>query len=208
MADNESGSQLSVGNESESIPVVGFDEAFRELQESLWRAQIEFHSKNDAGRSGAKLSCLAVARFLRVLDQNPLMAAPFFTIRGALDDLDRGVTAELLNRYASDSVRSRSSQKKHLQIMASACLEFLVDKGEPLDQASARVARLVNKWPGIGNQEISATTVRNWRDTIRAGAPAERRVFSQVIAYIRSCENPEQEVATLLDNGPPGIPKS
>ncbi len=149
MADNESESQLAVGNESENITAVSFDEAFRELQKNLWDAQNAFHEIEDAGRSGAKHACLAVARFLRVLDQNPLMAAPFFTIRGALDDLDKGVTAELLNRDASDSVRSRSSQKKHLQIMASACLEFLVDKGEPLDQASARVARLVNKWPGI-----------------------------------------------------------
>ena len=51
--------------------------------------------------------------------------------------------------------------------LASVCLEVLVEMDEPLETAAVYVARHVNKWPGIGPQEVTGNTIQNWRERER-----------------------------------------
>lgn len=46
---------------------------------SLWYASHTFESEGDGGLEGAKLACRAVARFIGVRHENPVLAAPFLT---------------------------------------------------------------------------------------------------------------------------------
>lgn len=183
-------------------------DAYRELMENLYYAQHQFHSKGDAGREGVRIACQSVVRFLAVSHENPELAAPFLAMRAALIDLEQGIRSELLVEDAADIRRSRSAFKKHFQTLASACLEVLVQNGEGLEQAASMVARYVDKWPGKGNQLISGTTIRNWRDQQRAGSAGERKSFENIYKHMLTCPNPRKEVEKLLRGGPPGVPKS
>ena len=181
--------------------------ANRELLESLYYAFTEFKNKGDGGREGVRLACQAAARFIAVRHENPELAVPFLAIYQALLDFDRGVQTELLSTEPLQ--RSRSGQKAHLKRMASACLEVLVKKGEGLEVAAGRVARAVANWPNIGEQEITSTTIENWREAERCRRPgAARRHFDQLCKHILSLNNPKAEIERLLRDGPPDAPKS
>jgi hypothetical protein len=133
-----------------------------ELLERLYIAFTQFKNKGDGGREGVRLACEAVALFIAVRHENPELAAPLLAMRQALIDFDHGVQTELLTTRPLE--RSRSRQKAHLKRMASACLEVLLGLGEKLPVAKSRVARAVSKWPNIGEQHITATTIKNWRE--------------------------------------------
>ena len=60
-------------------PFKPHQEAYRELMESLWYASDTFENEGDGGQEGAKLACRAVARFIGVRHENPILAAPFLT---------------------------------------------------------------------------------------------------------------------------------
>lgn len=182
--------------------------ALTELMENLWYAQHQFHEKGDAGREGVRIACHAVARFLAVLHVNPELAVPFLATRAALLDLEKGVTNELLSLHSGDTRRSRSASKKHFQAFASALLEVLVELGDPLDTAAAKVARAANNWAGKGSQIIKGTTVRNWRDEQRAGSSDERQSFEAMRKDLLAQPDPRKEVDRFLREGPPGIAKS
>jgi hypothetical protein len=183
-------------------------EAYKELLENLYYAQHEFHGRGDAGREGVRIACQAVVRFLAVGHINPELAAPFLAVRAALEDLENSITHELFDLDSNESRRSRSGQKKHLQAVASVCLEALVGLGDPLEQAASLVARHVGSWPGRGSQIISAKTVQNWRDQQRAGSPAERTPFETMLKDLQTRPGPRKAVMDLLLGGVPGIPKS
>ncbi len=196
-------------NEAEQTPpTVDLETAYKQLLDNLWYAQHEYHLRCDSGREGAKIACRAVAQFLYVLDRNALLAAPFMGIFGALQDLNNNVTSELFAKTKTGATRSRSSLKRHFQVTASACLEVLVQLAVPLDQAAAQVARAADKWPGKGDQRVTATTVRNWRDKARAGTELERRPFNTMCRHMMRDQQPKIIVEQLLRSGPLGIPKS
>ncbi len=178
-----------------------------ELLQSLYYLFTQFKNKGDGGREGVRLACQAAARFIAVRHENPELAVPFLAIYQALLDFDRGVQTELL---ATEPLqRSRSGQKAHLKRVASACLEVLVKKREPLKVAARRVARAVTKWPNIGEQQITATTIENWREAERRQPPGdERSHFDKLCKHILSRDNPKAEIERLLRDGPPDAPKS
>jgi hypothetical protein len=181
--------------------------AYTEFLRSLYYAHVRFKNEGDSGREGARLACHAAARFIAVRHENPELSAPFLAIHQALADFDQGVQAELL--ATEPMKRSRSRQKAHLKRMASACLEVLVKKGVPLKVAGRQVATRVAKWPNIGEQKISATTIENWREAERRRSPgAARSHFDQLCEYILSLKDPVKEAERLLLEGPPDAPKS
>jgi hypothetical protein len=181
--------------------------ANKELLESLYYAFIQFKSKGDSGREGARLACQAVARFIAVRHENPELAAPLLAVHQALLDFDRGVQTELLATEPSE--RSRSGLKAHLKRVASACLEVLVKNGEGLEIAARRVARAVAKWPNIGEQQITGTTIENWREAERGRPPGNaRNHFDKLCEHILSLDDPKAEIERLLRDGPPDAPKS
>jgi len=181
--------------------------ANKELLESLYYAFTQFKNKGDGGREGVRLACQAAARFIAVRHENPELAVPFLAIYQTLLDHDRGVQTELL---ATEPLqRSRSHQKAHLKRMASACLEVLVKKRVPLEVAAGRVARAVAKWPNLGEQQITGTTIENWREAERRHPPGDvRSHFDKLCEHILGLDDPKAEIERLLRDGPPDAPKS
>jgi hypothetical protein len=181
--------------------------AYRELLTSLYYATQIFHEKGDTGREGIIIACHAVAQFIAVRHENPELAAPFLALRAAMLDLQKGRGNPILMTEASDTPRPRSQLKKHMIVTAAACLEALVELNDPLEIAASRVARQASKWPGIGTK-ITANTIKNWRDSQRSSAVDERKSFELISKDLLTRLNPREAVEKLLQDGPPGIPKS
>jgi hypothetical protein len=183
-------------------------DAYRQLLENLYYANEVFKNKGDSGREGIRIACRALAQFIMVRNENPELAAPLMALGSALIDVEKGIKSPILYPEASDGSRSRSSLKKHLITVASVCLEVLVERGDRLDEAATIVARRVANWPGLGDQDVTASTIRNWRDQQR-GLPAdERKSFELMRSDLLSHPDTRGAIEALLRNGPPGIPKS
>jgi len=189
-------------------PKKSLPDAYRELLEGLYYANELFETKEDAGREGIAMACHAVARFIAVTHQPPLLAAPLLSLRGAILDLERGVSNPIINPDAATGRRSRSALKKHASTVAAVCLEVLVELGDPLDEAASRVARQVSNWRVMGDQEVTATTLKNWRNQARGAPVDERAAFDLMRKDLLACSDTRGEIDRLLRNGPPGMPKT
>jgi hypothetical protein len=183
-------------------------EAFREFLEALFYANQVFEDKDDAGREGITIACHAVARFIAVTHQNPLLVAPFLALRMALLDLEKGNSNPILDLRVTLGKQSRSSIKKHVSLIAAACLEALVAEGDPLKKAASRIARHVQHWRGIGAQPVAAKTVMNWREHYKSLPEQERRHFDLIEKDLSGRPDRRARVEQLLRDGPPGIPKT
>src|SRR6266478_3493325 len=132
--------------------------AFREFLDGLLYANHVFEEKDDAGREGIVHACHAVARFIAVTHQTPVLAAPLLALRGALLDLEKVIANPILDTKKPMGKQSRSFIQKQVSVVAAACLDTLVEIGDPLPQAASRVAKHVLKWRGIGDHDITAKT--------------------------------------------------
>jgi hypothetical protein len=182
-------------------------EAFRELLEGLYYANHLFETKEDAGRNGIDTALRAVVHFLWVTGQPPTLAAPLMALRAAIRDLEQGVANPIISPDATAGRRSRSALKKHASTVAAVCLEVLVDLGDPVDEAASRVARLAANWSILRGQQITANTIKNWRNQIRAMQAVERGAFDLMRKDLLE-HGGRQEVERLLSDGPPGMPKT
>jgi hypothetical protein len=163
-------------------PFQELESAYNELLAGLWYASEPFVNEGDGGLEGCKIACQAVARFVAVRHQNPELAAPLLALRAGLQDVERGVTPELFSTEPTLRKRSRSSQRKHLQMLASVALDVLMLLGDAQELAAAKVARAAGKWPGFEPSAVTPVTVKNWRNQILAQSPAERAHFDQLRA--------------------------
>jgi hypothetical protein len=188
-------------------PYQGLEVAYAELLTGLWYAAHLYKTEGDAGREGVRTACHAVGRFIGVRHENPELAAPFLGMRQALVDFENGVQSGLLSR-GEPKERSRSGERAHLHRLASVCLEVLVEMKEPLGVTADLVARHVNRWPGVGPQEVTGTTIQNWRERERREFGPERALFDSLRAALLQTDNPKGEINRLLHGGPPGIPES
>lgn len=189
-------------------PKAALPDAFRELLEGLYYANQLFETKEDAGREGIATACHAVARFIAVTHQPPLLAAPLLALRAAILDLERGVSNPIIDIGAVQGRRSRSSLKKHAIAVAAVCLEVLVELGDPLEEAASRVARQASNWRVMGDQEVTGTTLKNWRNQARGAPAAERAAFDIMRKDLLACSDTRGEIDRLLRSGPPGMPKT
>jgi hypothetical protein len=153
--------------------------AERELLHSLWYAAEVFLKEGDGGIEGCKIACQAVARLIAVRHQNPELAAPFLALRVALQDVERGVRPDLFSTDPALRKRSRSSQRKHLQMLASVALDVLMFLGDTHERAAARVARGVSEWPGFEPAAVTPVTIKNWRNQMLGSAPQEGAHFDR-----------------------------
>ena len=188
-------------------PFKGHRAAYRELLESLWYASETFKNEGDGGLEGAKLACHAVARFIGVRHENPTLAAPFLTIMASFADLERGLDPPLFSNNVKLRERERSSQRKHLQMLAAVALDVLMELGARLEHAALQVALGVQKWPAFGTQTITGKTVCSWRDKVRTQTHPNNRQFQQLRDHILGQPDPKAEIRKLL-NAPPGVPTS
>lgn len=188
-------------------PFQDLEAAYRELLESLWYASQLFENEGDGGLAGAKLACRAVARFIGVRHENPWLASPFLTMMQSFDDLQRGLDPPLFSKNVEPKERERSSQRKHLQMLAVVATEVLRKLGIRSRDAGQQVAAAVQKWPGFSAQAVSSTTIRNWRDQVRRPTDVRNAQFQQLRDHILGQPDPMAEVRGLLRQ-PPGVAAS
>jgi len=187
-------------------PLMDLEAAYRELLESLWYASHMFENEGDGGLEGAKLAGRAVARFIGVRHENPRLAAPFLTIMQSFADLERGLDPPLFSKSVEPKERERTSQRKHLQMLAAVAMEVLMELGTRRKDAAEQVAGAVQKWPSFGAQEITGTTVHNWRNQVRRKRDLRNRQFHELRDHILGQADPGAEIRALLRHGPPGVP--
>jgi hypothetical protein len=189
-------------------PFKGHRAAYRELMESLWYASETFENEGDGGLEGAKLACRAVGRFIAVRHENPRLAAPFLTIMQSFNDLEQGLTPPLFSKNPKPRERERSSQRKHLQMIAAVAMEVLMAQEHSLEDASRQVAAAVQNWPAFRAQTIRSTTIRSWREHVHASTDGRFPQFQQLRDHILGQPSPMAAVRELLRHGPPGVPGS
>ena len=87
-------------------------------------------------------------------------------------------------------------------MLAAAALEVFIKLGDELEPAAAKVARHVNKWPGMAPQDVHSNTVIAWR---KQQHRMKKPQFSRIINAVMSAPNPRAEIEGLLKKGPPGL---
>jgi hypothetical protein len=186
--------------EPASVPL-RFDEV-EELLEKLRQAAWIFEKMEDGRFQGSILACHAVAWFIHQSGGGAELASPFLHIATAFAHLERGGRPRLfLKKTAPARERDRSPERKHMQRLAAAALDVLVELGDPLAQAAATVARHVNSWPTMAAQEVAGATVIAWRKQQRQSKSKEFEILVQ-----RTLAEPEPHatIQNLLRTGPPG----
>jgi hypothetical protein len=170
--------------------------AFRRFVEDMRAAEFVFENEDDV--EGCMIALHAAIRLLAVrhLPTWRVLAE----IHEAFKDLRRGVDPELFSRSAEQRPRSRSGRRKHAQLLAAVCLGWLMDKGDPLDQAARAVARRVNKWAEFSGTDVSHETIRHWRD---AALSDQREQYDRILSELKKDPQARKRIEELLGSGPP-----
>jgi hypothetical protein len=208
------GERMPENSASRSTPP---DDVEKEFAENLRQAAFIFQNEKNGRFQGSILACRAVARFIYQRDGGAELAGPFLQIATAFEELDRGGKPRL---FAKKSVlvkeRERSPERKHIHMLAAAALQVLVrttppssrawaDDSKKRNSAASMVARHVNKWPGMGAQQVTGRTVIAWRDQQRRLSENERKPFDLAVDKILGEADPRKTVDELLRSGPPGL---
>jgi hypothetical protein len=196
------------------------DEVERNFLETLRGAAYIFEKEENGRFQGSILACKAVAGFIYQRKGGAELAAPFMQIAAAFEELERGGKPKLFSKKsAPDRERERSPERRHIHMLAAAALEVMVkleprniksSDAEPSkrDTAAARIARHVNRWPGMAAQQVTGGTIIAWRNHQRSLSKSERKPFDTVVEKILTETNPRKTVDQLLRSGPPGLFKS
>jgi hypothetical protein len=196
---------------------VGPDEIETEFAETLRQAAFVFENEENGRIQGSIFACRAVARFIYQRGGGAELAAPFLQIAMAFEDLERGGKPRLFSKKSvAPKERERSPERRHIHMLAAAALEVLVklssdtsrlwaDDAQKRTSAANKVARHVNKWPGMGRQRVTARTVIGWRNQQRSLSEDARKPFERVVEKILAEPTPQKTVEKLLRSGPPGL---
>jgi hypothetical protein len=144
------------------------DAVEQQFVRDLRAAAYIFQTKKNGRFQGSILACAAVAQFIQRRGGPAEYAAPFMHIAEAFKDLERGGRPRLFSKKtAPEKERERSPERKHFQMLAAAMLEALIKLGNERPIAAEKIARHVNKWPGMGVQTVTGKTVIGWREQQR-----------------------------------------
>jgi len=181
---------------------IGKDYVEQEFAKTLREAAWTFVKEKDGRFHGSIYACQAVARFIYRSGGGAELAAPFLQIAEAFIELERGGQPRLFSKKTvPDKQRERSPERKHIQRLAAAALEVLCSLGDEIGTAADRVARYVNDWPGMAAQQITGSTVINWRKQLNRSN--NKKLENLVKATLKE-PNPRAVVEGLLREGPPG----
>jgi hypothetical protein len=198
----------------------GPDQMEQEFAETLRQAAYIFEKEEDGRFQGSILACKAVARFIHQRGGGAELAGPFLQIAAAFEERKRGGNPRLFSKKsAPEKERERSPERKHIHMLAAAVLEVLMrltprksaiwaEDNRKRDSAANKIARHINKWPGMKAQWVKGRTVIAWRNQQRSLSKGDRKPFDTLVRKILDEPNPQQTVERLLRNGPPGIWKS
>src|SRR3974390_2149344 len=152
------------------------DPVEQKFAETLRQAAFIFEKEKNGRFQGSILACAAVAQFIHERGGGAELAAPFLQIAESFKELDRGGKPKLFSKKSDpEKERERSPERKHIQMLAAAALEAMLkltpsnsDIGDEVtsrrNAAADIVARHVNKWPGMGTQQVTGRTVIAWRN--------------------------------------------
>jgi hypothetical protein len=194
----------------------GPEQVEQEFAGTLRQAAFIFQNEKNGRFQGSILACRAVARFIYQRRGGAELAGPFLQIAEAFKELERGGKPKLFSKKSvPEKERERSPERKHIQMLAAAALEVMVklsprgsniwdDDKRKRDSAVGMIAQHVNKWPGMGAQEVTGRTVIGWRNQQRALSKSGRKPFDTVVEKILAEPKPRQTLDGLLRSGPPG----
>jgi hypothetical protein len=217
--------QLMADERSESD-----EEHKRKLEQFLWLAKDAYDRESDLFEklreaaychqhpnldpsltrwTGATNACKAVAQFLEKSGQSPELAAVFLEMAEGFKDMQRGIVPPIFSLVAEPLKRDRSSHRKFQHAWAAAILEFAIEGGEGEEQAANRIARSAQNWAALREQNVTGTTIVNWRKHIKCGSPKERSRFEGICKGLRSEPDcGKRKIEEVLAEGPPGSVKS
>ena len=176
-----------------------------EFLENLRAAAYVCETEEYGRFKGSIRACAAVVNFIKRRDQGAELAAPFAHIAEAFNELERGNRPRLFTKKTTpEKERERSPERKHYQKLAATALEVLVNLGDDLRLAADKVARHVNKWPGMAPQEVTGNTVTAWRRQLRRSSGEERSRFEAFVRASMAEPDPRKTIEDLLRNGPRG----
>ncbi len=196
------------------------DEVERGFAENLRQAAYVFEKEENGRFQGSILACAAVVRFIHQRGGSAERAGPFLQIAAAFKELERGGKPKLFSKKSvPDKERERSPERRHLHMLAAAALEVTVEleprsvkisdaETSKRSAAAARIARHVNRWPGMGAQQVTGGTIIAWRNHQRSQSKSDRKPFDTLVGKILAGPNPRETVDQLLRSGPPGFFKS
>ncbi len=192
---------------SDIAPVLQ-EKLFEQLREASWMHQHPDVHPQITRWTGAIMACHAVAQFIRDAGRAPELAAPLMEMMKGFKDLERGITPPIFSVNSEPLKRDRSSHRKFNQMWAAAIMEISMGGDEGEKVAANRIARSVSKWFVFQNQEVTGTTITNWRKAIKCGSLEERKPFEAICAELRAGPDAETTIKKVLDEGPPGMAKS
>jgi hypothetical protein len=158
---------------------------------------------------GSIFACKAVARFIYRRGGGAELAGPLLQTAAAFEDLARGGKPRLfLKKSTPEKERERSPERKHIQMLAAAALEVMIrltprgarawdENTTKRANAADSIARYVNKWPGMGAQEVTGRTLIAWRDHQRKLSKT-RKQFDVVVEKILAEQDPRKAVDQLF----------
>ena len=175
------------------------EELFENLRGAAWM----FEKEEDGRFLGSIAACHAVVRFIHQRNRGVELAGPFIRIAEAFEDRKKGGSPHLFSKkIVANKERSRSPERKHIQRLAAAFLEVLVELGERVDSAAKKVAQAVNDWPGMSEQTVTGKTVIAWRKQLRSDGDQKFRIL--VRETLKEAD-PGGTIKKWLQKGPPGL---
>jgi hypothetical protein len=182
---------------------------FELLRQASWVHQNPHENPAGTRWTGAIMACHAVARFIYDAGASSELAVTLLEMKEGFKDLERGTVPPIFSLNPEPLIRDRSSHRKFHHDWAAAILEMAIDGGEGEEEAATRIARSVNEWPALRNQQVTATTLINWRKTIKGGSLEERQSFKGICKALRSePDGGKAEIERTLAEGPRGMQKS
>jgi hypothetical protein len=164
-----------------ALPFMPIEAAYRNLMQELFYAHDLFKSKGDGGVIGCITGCEAIIHFLRARHENPELGNVFIQIMKAFKSAQEGKYSEQFEVRRPDTTpksraRSQSRLRRDQRLWAAVCAEMRMKWGASREEATAKVARYVAKWPYMKDSRTTALTIRNWRnDFSQASHPAHQQ---------------------------------
>jgi len=152
----------------------------------------------------------AVARYLNDIDAHPNLKMMLLSLGLALEELGSGITHSALEARKLEHRPKESRVRFLAKAYASAIMELLMRGNVKKREAARRTARAVKEWPAFDGLDITATTVINWRDDVKAKLASEDRdkaLFDYLVEGLELDARPIEIAQMLIDEGIPFGPR-
>jgi hypothetical protein len=175
---------------------------YAELCENLRGAAWIFEKEPGGRREGARLACHYVAHFLYATGASSTLAIPLQHTMKAFEDLQNATMPKLFSKDQQPDERGRDSERLWNKTWAAVLLEYAMSKKRGLREAADDVARAVNKWPAFTAQQITWSTIRDWRKAFKSDPLGGGADFKRISADLANDAEAEKIVKGIRKDGP------